>query len=105
MLHEVVRFSAGEWARGSHPLERRMAAALGGASVLEFAPGFRDPRWCANGHAGIVLAGTLGLEFADGNVEVGAGDGFVVRPGTRHRAYNPGDLPVRLFIAARPGSP
>jgi quercetin dioxygenase-like cupin family protein len=98
---EIVRFDALPWVAGTHPLERKKTGQLGGAVLLEFAEGFRDGNWCANGHAGLVLEGRLGLEYAAASVEIGPGEGFVVEPGVRHRAYNAGPGSVRLFIAPR----
>lgn len=101
MSHEVLRYPAAAWSAGGHPLERKKTAARGGATLLRFEPGSRDPHWCANGHAGYVLEGRLGLEFTDGTDEIGPGEGFVVEPGARHRAFTAGAAPVTLFIAPR----
>lgn len=101
MAREMLAFDAIEWQPGGHPLERKKLGRLGGATLLRFEPGFADPSWCENGHAGVVLEGTLRLEFDDGAEECAAGRGFVIDPGTRHRASNPGAGPVTLFIAPR----
>lgn len=102
MAATVVPFPEVPWAAGGHPLERKKAAPAGGATLLEFLPAFRDPNWCANGHAGLVLDGTLGFELdGGGEIRAAAGEGFVIDAGTRHRAFNPGPGPVRLFVAPR----
>jgi quercetin dioxygenase-like cupin family protein len=101
MAHERLDFARIDWQAGGHPLERKKLGALGGATLLRFEPGFEDPNWCVNGHAGYVLEGTLRLTLDDGAIEAGAGQGFVLDPGTRHRASNPGAVPVVLFIAPR----
>lgn len=99
MAHEVIRYAHLGWLGGSHPLEQKKLGTLGGATLLRFEPGFADPSWCANGHAGYVLEGCLRLEFADAVVDVEAGEGFVVDPETGHRASNPGRVAVIVFIA------
>lgn len=101
MLARTVPFPALSWAPGAHPLERKKAADPPGATLLEFLSGFRDPNWCVGGHAGLVLEGVLVFELDDGELRVAAGEGFVIDPGARHRAFNPGPDPVRLFIAPR----
>jgi quercetin dioxygenase-like cupin family protein len=100
-LREIVHFAALPWQQGAHPLERKKTVAAGGATLLEFAPGFADPNWCENGHVGYVISGALGLEFADATERVEAGEAFVVEPGTKHRAFNPDEVAVVLFIAPR----
>ncbi|MCU0254611.1 MAG: cupin domain-containing protein [Acidobacteria bacterium] len=105
MAHETLDFNTLDWQAGPHPLERKKLGALGGASLLRFEPGFEDPNWCVNGHAALVLEGTLRLEYEAGAAEVSAGQGFVIDPGTRHRASNPGAVPVVLFITPRVSFP
>lgn len=101
MAHEKLDYPRIDWQPGGHPLERKKLGALGGATLLRFEPGFEDPNWCVNGHAGYVLEGTLRLDFDGEVVEVGEGEGFVIDPGTRHRAAQAGRGPVVLFIAPR----
>jgi quercetin dioxygenase-like cupin family protein len=105
MAHERLDYPRIDWQPGAHPLEQKKLGALGGATLLRFEPGFEDPNWCVNGHAGFVLRGTLRLAFDEGAVEVGEGEGFVIDPGTRHRAANAGKDAVVLFIAPRGGAP
>ncbi|MBP7148782.1 MAG: cupin domain-containing protein [Acidobacteria bacterium] len=100
MSQRRIAFPALPWVPGTHPLERKKPA--GPAGLLEFGPGFADPNWCERGHSGYVIAGVLRFEFADGTEEVGAGEGFAFEPGTRHRASNPGTVPVVLFIVSAP---
>ncbi len=101
MAHETLDFEKLPWQPGAHPLEKKKLGALGGATLLRFEPGFEDPNWCVNGHAGCVLEGTLRLILDDGEMEVRAGQGFVIDAGTRHRASNLGRGVVVLFIAPR----
>ncbi|MCU0224595.1 MAG: cupin domain-containing protein [Acidobacteria bacterium] len=105
MAHERLEFPRIDWQSGAHPLERKKTGALGGATLLRFEPGFEDPNWCVNGHAGYVLEGTLRLAFDEGVVEVREGEGFVIDPGTRHRAANAGRDAVAMFIAPRGAAP
>jgi quercetin dioxygenase-like cupin family protein len=101
MAQEKISYARLDWQPGSHPLERKKAGSLGGAVLLRFEPGFSDPKWCGNGHAGYVLEGRLRFELAETRMDVDAGEGFVLDAGTRHRASNPGAVPVVLFIAPR----
>jgi quercetin dioxygenase-like cupin family protein len=101
MAHEKIVFKEINWKQGAHPLEMKKSGLLEGATLLRFEPGFTDPNWCGNGHAGYVLEGTLRLQFEDGIMDVGQGEGFIIDPGTSHRASNPADVPVVLFIAPR----
>ena len=105
MAHEKLDYSRIDWQPGAHPLERKKAGVLGGATLLRFEPGFEDPNWCVNGHAGFVLEGALRLALDEGFLDVGEGEGFVIDPGTRHRAANAGPRAVVLFIAPRGSTP
>ena len=91
-------FPALPWIAGPHALERKKSVEGAAGTLLEFAPGFSDPNWCERGHAGYVLSGALRLELQDAGTQLEAGEGFVIDPGTAHRATNPGTEPVRLFI-------
>jgi quercetin dioxygenase-like cupin family protein len=96
--HAAIRFSSLQWEQGGHPLERKKRHPDHPITLLEFAPGFLDPAWCRAGHAGFVLSGSLRMEYEDGADDLGAGDGFSISPGTPHRASNPHDVPVQVFI-------
>lgn len=89
-----------DWTPGAHPLERKKLVAGQSAALLEFAPGFADPNWCERGHVIYVIKGVLGLTFENGSEELAAGEGCVIEAQTRHRARNPGGVPVRLFIVS-----
>jgi len=102
MPEERISFPSLPWQPGAHPLERKKQGPLGGATLLRFEPGFADPNWCTNGHAGYVIDGTLRLEFEGTAEEIAAGEGFVIDAGMRHRASNPASAPVVLFLAPRP---
>lgn len=102
MAYERIPFPEMEWRPGEvNPQERKKLAATGAARMLEFAPGFADPQWCRNGHIGLVLEGTLALEFERETLRLNPGDGFSIDPATPHRASNPGPAPTTLFIVPR----
>lgn len=94
-------FSQMDWIRGAHPLERKKTTTGSPMTLLEFAPGFRDPSWCVRGHAGLVLSGELRLELDDLSETIRSGEAFHLDPGTRHRAANDGPHPVVFFIVNR----
>jgi quercetin dioxygenase-like cupin family protein len=99
MAFERLAYARTDWTPGTHPLERKKPAALGRATLLRFEPGFEDPTWCEHGHAGYVVEGRFRLCLEDGVRDLDAGEGFVVEPGTRHRAANAGDRAVVVFVA------
>lgn len=68
--------------------------------LIEFRPGFSDPRVCTRGHILFVLSGALGLELSDRREVVRAGECCVIDAGTPHRAFTEGDQPVEIFIAS-----
>ena len=97
-----VSFPRIEWSGGAHPLERKKVADDAPVSLLSFAPGFIDPNWCTRAHAGLILKGRFALELEVGTEIFEQGDAFVVDAGTRHRAANPGEDDVLLFIHSGP---
>ena len=100
MAFERIAYPELPWTAGANPLEGKKTAALGRATLLRFAPGFADPSWCDTGHAGYVIEGRLRMEIDGESQEVGPGEGFVIEPGTRHRAANAGEVAVVLFVAS-----
>ena len=99
MSSNKISFPNMPWEHGAHPLETKKATP--GAALLCFEVGFADPNWCENGHVGFIVEGALAFELEEGSMELGAGEAFVIDPGTRHRASNPGDRRTVLFIAPR----
>ena len=83
-------------------LESKKTCADPRVSMLQFDPGFADPNWCVNAHIGVVLSGSIELEYEDSREVYCEGDAFVIDRGTRHRARNSGTSPVRLFIVSNP---
>lgn len=67
--------------------------------IVEFAAGFAEPEWCARAHRGLVLDGTLVVDFDGGSLEIEAGAALDIPAGEahRHRARPAGAL-VRLFL-------
>ena len=103
MTHRRIVFPSLPWQAGGDPLERKKGDPSAPVILLEFAPGFADPNWCERGHSGYVFKGALRMEYEAGTDEdYGAGEGFHIEAGTRHRASNPGSTPVRLFIVSTP---
>ena len=94
-------FGSLEWIPGAHPLERKKLVADHAVVLLEFAAGFEDPNWCERGHIIYVIEGTLELELAGRSELLTVGDACVIDPHTPHRARNPADAPVRLFVVSR----
>jgi quercetin dioxygenase-like cupin family protein len=93
-------FRSLDWAAGAHPLERKKLVDGQPVVLLEFAAGFEDPQWCRRGHIIYVLDGGLDLVLDERIEHLQAGDGCVLDRGTRHRATNPGDVPVRLLVVS-----
>jgi quercetin dioxygenase-like cupin family protein len=93
-------FTALGWTAGGHPLEKKKIVEGRPVVLLEFAPGFEDPNWCERGHVIYVLEGGFELLLDDRTERLQAGDGCVVDRKMRHRARNPGSVPVRLLVVS-----
>jgi len=52
---------------------------------------------------GIVIGGTLGLEFKDETVTFEQNEGFIIPINTQVRIYNAGEDPLHLVEVLRPG--
>lgn len=100
MGHGRVAFPEMAWVAGAHSLERKKSDPRWPVALLEFGPAFHDPNWCERGHQGLVLEGEFGLEFETGSVRYPVGESFCVERGTRHRAFNPAAVPVRIFVVS-----
>jgi hypothetical protein len=80
---ELVRLGELEVARGTAPPGWRWSKDVGPLAGTEL---------CESAHVGIVLSGVEAIRMADGTeVELHAGDAFVVGPG--HDAWVVGDAP------------
>ncbi len=103
MAFIALPFTRLGWSPGGHPLERKKRVGDHPAVLLEFAPGFEDPHWCARGHMILVLEGSLDLVLTERTERIHAGDGCVLDPQTPHRAKNTGTRTVRLFVLSTDG--
>ncbi len=93
-------FQSLAWTPGAHPLEKKKLVEGQPVAMLEFAPGFEDPNWCERGHIIYVVSGALELVLDDRSERIEAGDACVLSAKTRHRARNPGNVPVRAFVVS-----
>jgi hypothetical protein len=62
--------------------------------LLEFSKGFIEPDWCLKAHIGLVLEGTMDLDFNGTIVHFSKGDGIFIPGGekSKHKAK------VREFV-------
>lgn len=67
--------------------------------LVEFTTEFVEPDWCEKGHVGLVLEGTLEVDFGDRVVDYPQGSVIFIAPGSasahKARALTP---VVRLFL-------
>jgi hypothetical protein len=68
--------------------------------LVEFTSEFVEPHWCEKGHIGLVLTGTLEIDFGGQLVWYSAGSGIVISPGpsSAHKAR-----PVTPIVRLRSG--
>lgn len=100
MAFTRVPFGSMQWEPGSHRLEKKKTLLGRGVGLLEFAPGFADPKWCERSHIMYVIEGTVELEFDEGFVTLSPGQCGVLDRGTRHRAKNSGDEKAIVFVVS-----
>ena len=95
-----VDFASLPW-QAPAPGVRFKAVVRGGHSLrlVEFSKGFVEPDWCRKGHVGVVLEGTLEIEFPGGTETFRAGQGVFLLAGEaeRHKAHVVGET-VRLVL-------
>jgi hypothetical protein len=61
------------------------------------------PHWCEMGHFGYVIEGQVDIEYADGRVTYGPGDGIIIADGFKHRhRAHPLTERVQLFFVEGP---
>jgi hypothetical protein len=67
--------------------------------LVEFTQEFVEPHWCEKGHAGLVVAGELEIDFHGRLVRYPAGSGIVITPGPEngHKGRAITET-VRLFL-------
>jgi quercetin dioxygenase-like cupin family protein len=100
MAFTRVPFGSMPWEQGNHRLEKKKSLVGRGVGLLEFAPGFADPKWCERSHVMYVVEGMIDLEFDEGIVTLSAGQCGVLDRGTRHRAKNTGDEKAIVFVVS-----
>jgi quercetin dioxygenase-like cupin family protein len=95
-----IPFDRIEW-HSPQPGVRFKAARQGSKQVrlVEFTPEFVEREWCEKGHAGLVLAGELEIDFSGQAVRFAEGSALLIPAGAphRHRARILTPL-VRLFL-------
>ena len=97
MSTSLVDFDSLEWEQVADGLRCKTAECAGRrVRLLEFAPGYTEAEPCAKPHAGYVVAGELGLEFAGRAERLKAGDALVIS-GESHRA-KAGDAGALVFL-------
>jgi len=101
----AVALSELDWA-DDVPGIRARETRIGGRrwAIVEYAAGARRHDWCRDGHAGLVLSGSVEYEFEDGGraLLVRSGDAFALSTGRAHRGANRADGPTRLFLIDDP---
>lgn len=100
MAFTRVPFGSMPFEAGAHPLERKKTLLGRGVGLLEFGPGFADPKWCERSHVLFVVEGAIEIEFDEGLVTLSAGQCGVLDVGTRHRARNTGDETALVFVVS-----
>ena len=105
MAHVDFSFDAMEWEQGAHPLGRKKRLPGTPVTLLWFEPGFVDPNRCVRGHSGWVVTGTLRMTYDETAVDYPAGSGFHIEGGTGHRAGNPFQEQVVVFLVTPEQNP
>ena len=72
--------------------------------LIEFGADFPEEAWCTSAHTGIVLEGSLTLEFAHGFEVFETGDGIQLAAGeaSRHRPHASGEPSVLFLVEPAP---
>ena len=67
--------------------------------LVEFTSEFVEPHWCEKGHIGLVLAGTLEIDFRGERISYPQGSGIFIPPGraSAHKARS-GTSVVRMVL-------
>jgi quercetin dioxygenase-like cupin family protein len=83
MLH--IPFPKIPW-QSKAPGQRQKALQQEGKQirVMEITPEFVEPDWCTKGHIGMVLEGTMELEFKHQTFIYQPGDAFMIPAGAEH---------------------
>ena len=67
--------------------------------LVEYAVNAKHEEWCARGHRGLVLVGSVEFETPEETTQVKAGEAFDIPEGTPHRARNAAEISTRFFLA------
>ena len=100
---DVIDLGNTEWDEQLPGIKLRTVPAPDGTTwnLVKYAPGaVRDDVWCLKGHRGFVFEGQMSYEFQDDDsmFTVGAGNGFIVRPGRYHRGHNVSDAEASFMM-------
>jgi quercetin dioxygenase-like cupin family protein len=89
MKEQRIDFEKLGWVEKA-PGAREKVVQVEGAKIrlVEFTDEFDEKDWCTKGHIGIVIEGSMNIEFEGRTVEYGKGDGLVIVAGDggRHKA-------------------
>ncbi|MBZ5553011.1 MAG: cupin domain-containing protein [Acidobacteriia bacterium] len=97
---ETFSFERQDWAETSPGIRQKGFESDGHRfRLVEYAVDARHEEWCARGHLGYVLEGTIEFEMPDQKILVKTGEAFHVAEGTPHRARNAAAIPSRFFLA------
>ncbi len=95
-----VNFDDLEW-QSAIPGARFKAFRSGGKQIrlVEFTSEFVEPLWCERGHIGLVLEGSLEVDFGGHLVTYRKGEGIFIQPGpeSAHKARSLTPV-VRLML-------
>ncbi len=94
----VLKFGEMPWVNVSELVRQKIIQHDGRrVRLLQIKPGFAEPDWCMRGHLGIVLQGSIEIEFDDGVKRFSTGDGLMVSSGVPHKACRTSET-VTLFL-------
>ena len=100
-----IAFDSIDW-HDDVPGIRARATAVEGRrwALVEYAPAARRREWCLDGHAGLVLKGSIEYEFDDGTspLRLHEGDAFQLATNRPHRGTNRSEGETRLFLIDDP---
>ncbi len=100
MQHFKINFDVLEW-QSPLPGARFKVHRSGGKQIrlVEFTSEFVEPRWCEKGHVGLVLEGSLEVDFRGGLVTYQKDEGIFIQSGpeSAHKARSLTQV-VRLVL-------
>jgi quercetin dioxygenase-like cupin family protein len=102
-----IRFAELSWAQDVPGIRARETYIKGRRwAIVEYAAGARREEWCVDGHAGLVVNGSVEYEFEDGGkpLTVSTGDAFALATGRAHRGTNRAEGTTQLFVIDDPAA-